>query len=99
MSITETSDLPLEYDNDDPTAYEGVRYDEIGAKLRRAFGDGEHVTVRERWYDRVQGTCAEIGPKAMEIVLDLARRAKGKDRPDRWFIASITRQFEEHRWW
>lgn len=72
---------------------------DVMTQIRKTFGMGDRPDLREAWYQRVEGTLFSHGPKPLSILRRLAKKATGKRSADRYFVNTVTREFENHGWW
>lgn len=66
--------------------------------LMKEYGAGDRPDLRLPWFERVDKACQRGGPNRTEKVMQAMSRGKGKKNPARWFVATITRQFEDLGW-
>ena len=76
----------------------GPRSQDLYDEMQLAFGDGDRPDLRLPWYDRVALAACSNGPAAIAAYKRCLARAKTRNTPDRWFVAAVTRQFEENGW-
>lgn len=74
---------------------EDPRYGTIADRLRELFWDHECNDLNLRLYSRLQHEAIVHGDPVRRVIKSVAASALSKDRPVRYFAASVTRRLNE----
>jgi len=71
----------------------------VAKRLETMFGLGEHPQLRRKVYQKIQRAAIEHGPDCYDVIRLAVSAAQAADKPDRYFVAAITRELKVLEYW
>ncbi len=76
-----------------------AKFRTVAKRLETMFGLGENRMLRRKVYQKIQRAAIEHGPDCYDVIKLAVAAAQNADKPDRYFVAAITRELKVLEMW
>jgi len=97
--------LPSAADEDaDDSLKEGkadnfAKFKTVAKRLEQIFGVGDNPQLRRKVYQNIQRAAIMYGEECYDVIKLAVSHAQTADKPDRYFVAAITRELKVLEFW
>lgn len=78
---------------------EFAKFRTVAKRLETMFGLGDNAMLRRKVYQKIQRAAIDHGPDCYDVIKLAVAAAQTADRPDRYFVAAITRELKVLEYW
>ena len=75
------------------------KFKTVAKRLEQMFGLGENHMLRRKVYQKIQRAAIDHGPECYDVIKLAVAAAQTADKPDRYFVAAITRELKVLEMW
>lgn len=76
-----------------------AKFRTVAKRLEQMFGLGDNHMLRRKVYQKIQRAAIDHGPDCYDVIKLAVAAAQTADKPDRYFIAAITRELKVLEMW
>jgi len=81
------------------TADNFAKFKTVARRLETLFGVGDNPQLRRKVYQNIQRAAILYGEECYDVIRLAVSAAQSADKPDRYFIAAITRELKVLEFW
>jgi len=76
-----------------------AKFRSVAKRLETIYGVGDNPMLRRKVYQKIQRAAIEYGPECYDVIKLAVSAAQTADKPDRYFVAAITRELKVLEMW